>query len=220
MTMNRVSSTLSILAVDDEPDHTRLLAALLHQFDVQEAHTAKSALRIAKSRPFHVYILDYRLPDIDGAGLCRRIRAFDPHTPILVLSGDSVAKQVMEAGASVFIQKGGDPLQLVSCVASLLARQTARNRSARDAEALAIAEEMKARAAEEAIHASRLKTQMRKVAAKVAATREMLDAMRRVRTVAFQSYARSGGARAGFLEDWPQTFPAARQSGMPEWKIS
>lgn len=218
MTTDRVTSTRSILAVDDEPDHTRLLAALLHEFDVHEAHTARSALRIAKRRPFHAYILDYRLPDIDGAGLCRRIREFDPHTPILVFSAESAAKQALEAGANLFIPKGGDPLQMMKSVAALIARQTARNHTARDAEVLAIAEEIETRAAQEPTSTADLKIAMQEVAATVAATREMLEAIRAVRSVAFQCYARSGGARAGFIEDWPQTCAATRRSGTPQWK--
>jgi DNA-binding response OmpR family regulator len=42
------------------------------------------------------------LPDLDGFELCRRMRAFDPHTPILFFSGaayEADKKRGIEAGS-------------------------------------------------------------------------------------------------------------------------
>ncbi len=40
-------------------------------------------MRRATSERFSLIILDYILPDGSGLELCRAIRRFDPHTPIL-----------------------------------------------------------------------------------------------------------------------------------------
>jgi DNA-binding response OmpR family regulator len=57
---------------------------------------------------FDLYLLDARLPDLDGFELCRRMRAFDPHTPILFFSGAAYAddkKRGIEAGADAYVIK-------------------------------------------------------------------------------------------------------------------
>jgi DNA-binding response OmpR family regulator len=53
-------------------------------------------------------LLDSRLPDLDGFALCRRIRDFDPETPILFFSGaayEADKKRAIEAGANAYVIK-------------------------------------------------------------------------------------------------------------------
>jgi DNA-binding response OmpR family regulator len=53
-------------------------------------------------------LLDSRLPDVDGFDLCRRIRDFDPGTPILFFSGaayETDKKRGIEAGANAYVIK-------------------------------------------------------------------------------------------------------------------
>ena len=57
---------------------------------------------------FDLCLLDSRLPDIDGFELCRRMRAVDPHTPILFFSGaayEADKKRGIEAGANAYLIK-------------------------------------------------------------------------------------------------------------------
>ena len=64
--------------------------------------TAAQALSSIETERFDLYLLDARLPDLDGFELCRRMRAFDPHTPILFFSGaayEADKKRGIEAGA-------------------------------------------------------------------------------------------------------------------------
>jgi DNA-binding response OmpR family regulator len=70
--------------------------------------TATQALASIQTERFDLYLLDARLPDLDGLELCRRMRAFDPHTPILVFSGATYAsdkQRGIEAGADAYVIK-------------------------------------------------------------------------------------------------------------------
>jgi DNA-binding response OmpR family regulator len=70
--------------------------------------TAAQALSLIQVEHFDLYLLDSRLPDIDGFELCRRMRDFDPDTPILFFSGaahETDKKRGIEAGANAYVIK-------------------------------------------------------------------------------------------------------------------
>src|SRR5690348_7313708 len=83
--------TMRILLVDDEPALRELLRATFEGADVSvdEAASGREAeVRIRRRRP-DVVVLDLRMPEMDGAELCRRLKA-DPRTseiPIVLLTG-------------------------------------------------------------------------------------------------------------------------------------
>jgi two-component system, OmpR family, response regulator len=70
--------------------------------------TGAQALSSVQAEPFDLYMLDSRLPDVDGFELCRRLRAVDPHTPILFFSGEAFEvdrNKGIEAGANAYVVK-------------------------------------------------------------------------------------------------------------------
>lgn len=70
--------------------------------------TAAQALSLIQTERFDLYLLDAWLPGVDGFELCRRMRAFDPLTPILFFSGaayEADKKRGMEAGADDYVIK-------------------------------------------------------------------------------------------------------------------
>jgi DNA-binding response OmpR family regulator len=70
--------------------------------------TAAQALSSIQTERFDLYLLDARLPDLDGFELSRRLRALDPHTPILFFSGAAYAddqQRGIEAGADAYVIK-------------------------------------------------------------------------------------------------------------------
>ena len=70
--------------------------------------TAVQALSLMQTERFDLYLLDAWLPGLDGFELCRRMRAFDPHTPILFFSGaayEADKKRGIEAGADAYVIK-------------------------------------------------------------------------------------------------------------------
>jgi DNA-binding response OmpR family regulator len=70
--------------------------------------TAAQALSLIQTERFDLYLLDAWLPGLDGFELCRRMRAFDPATPILFFSGaayEADKKRGIEAGADAYVIK-------------------------------------------------------------------------------------------------------------------
>jgi DNA-binding response OmpR family regulator len=99
-----------VLCVDDDEDSRVMLVTLLkHAFiDAKAVGTAAQALALIQAEHFDLYMLDGWLPEIDGFELCRRMRAFDPHIPILFFSGaayEADKKKGIEAGADDYVIK-------------------------------------------------------------------------------------------------------------------
>ena len=101
---------MRILLVEDEPK----LAALLRRGLREEGITADVAgngadgLWRATEHPYDVVVLDVMLPDVDGREVCRRLRAVDRQTPVLMLTAvGSVPDRVagLEAGADDYLVK-------------------------------------------------------------------------------------------------------------------
>jgi signal transduction histidine kinase/DNA-binding response OmpR family regulator len=75
------ASGARVLVVDDNPTHLRILHHLIERWDmtVVEFTTATAALEwVQGGGRFDVALLDYRMPDIDGVELGRRLRAMHP----------------------------------------------------------------------------------------------------------------------------------------------
>jgi two-component system OmpR family response regulator len=99
-----------VLCVDDDEDSRVMLTTLLNLalIEAKAVGTAAQALSSIQTERFDLYLLDARLPDLDGFELCRRLRAIDPHTPILFFSGAAYAddqQRGIEAGADAYVIK-------------------------------------------------------------------------------------------------------------------
>ena len=124
---------LRVLCVDDDEDSRVMLTTLLKLafIEAKAVGTGAEALSSIQAEPFDLYMLDSRLPDVDGFELCRRLRAMDPHAPILFFSGaafEADKKKGIEAGANAYVIKP-DLDGLVSSIrqfASETRRPTAR----------------------------------------------------------------------------------------------
>jgi DNA-binding response OmpR family regulator len=87
-----------------------MLSTLLRFFRIEAkaVATAAQALSLIQAERFDLYLLEAWLPDVDGFELCRRMRDFDPHTPILFFSSaayDGDKKRGIEAGANAYVTK-------------------------------------------------------------------------------------------------------------------
>jgi DNA-binding response OmpR family regulator len=86
-----------------------LVTLLKHAFiEAKAVGTAAQAMSLIQAERFDLYMLDGWLPEIDGFELCRRMRAFDPHIPILFFSGaayEADKKKGIEAGADDYVVK-------------------------------------------------------------------------------------------------------------------
>ena len=99
----------TILVVDDEPAIHRFLTPALEAngFVPLRADTATQGLALVASRRPAVVVLDLGLPDMDGAEVIRRLRAFT-EVPIIVLSArdrESSKIEALDLGADDFVAK-------------------------------------------------------------------------------------------------------------------
>ena len=98
-----------VLVVDDEVQIRRFLRAGLELdgFTVQDAETGNDALRWATLKPPDLVILDLGLPDMDGADVLERLRAWSS-VPLIVLSvrsNEAEKVRLLENGADDYVVK-------------------------------------------------------------------------------------------------------------------
>jgi two-component system, OmpR family, KDP operon response regulator KdpE len=100
---------MKVLVVDDEPQIRRALRTSLeaHGYEVMTVGTGEEGvLGVAESAP-DLVLLDLGLPDVDGAEVIERIRAFS-EVPIIVVSvreGQQEKVAALDAGADDFVTK-------------------------------------------------------------------------------------------------------------------
>ena len=101
---------MRILVVDDEPAvRTALERALrLEGYDVELAADGAEALQRLSLHTPDAVVLDVLMPKVDGLEVCRRLRAADDRTPVLMLTArDSIGDRVagLDAGADDYLVK-------------------------------------------------------------------------------------------------------------------
>ena len=95
----------ALLVVDDEEFLRDAVATLLSSlgFTVASAGTGTEALRLARTRPFDLLVLDVMLPDLDGFEIVQRLRGDRNHVPVIFLTAKDTREDKV-AGLSM----GGD----------------------------------------------------------------------------------------------------------------
>lgn len=121
----------SLLIVEDEADLRETLEYFLASqgFEVRGASRGAEALRIVRSAPPDLLLLDLMLPDISGSDVCRQLRS-EPRTanlPIVILTargGEGDRIRGLEMGADDYLVKPFSLRELVLRLQAIL--RTAR----------------------------------------------------------------------------------------------
>lgn len=115
-----------ILLVEDEPVIRELISSMLSDdtVDVVCAADGIEGLKLAKSRPFQLILMDVVLPQLDGVSVCRILKS-DPKTarvPLYMLTAKAKKADVesaTQAGADGYIHKPFKGTELMSLVERL-----------------------------------------------------------------------------------------------------
>jgi CheY-like chemotaxis protein len=102
-----MSAKKRLLCVDDLEDTCSLVSAILEEYEIVSEHCKAGGLRQAATEKFDIILIDYYLPDGTGLDLCAHIRAFDPNTPILLVTATHTIthEQVIAVGGQGVIRK-------------------------------------------------------------------------------------------------------------------
>ncbi|MFE9559979.1 two-component system response regulator CseB [Streptomyces sp. NPDC006487] len=126
----RVPDPVSVLVVEDDATIRRAVQLSLERYGYQVAVAADGlgGLESFRAGAHDLLILDVMLPELDGIGLCRRIRE-ESLVPVLMMSARGDALDVvagLEAGADDYVVKPVDTSVLVARIRTLLRRATFR----------------------------------------------------------------------------------------------
>ena len=119
---------MQVLVVDDHPllrsALTDAIKGLGDAVEVLEGRDGADALRLADEHPdLDLVLLDYALPDSDGASVLTQLKQKHPTLPVIVVSGfdgRDVVTAAMDAGASGFISKGSSPKLILTAIRLVL----------------------------------------------------------------------------------------------------
>lgn len=117
-----------ILIVDDDSRIRDLLRRYLTQegFEVFQAEDGTTLNRILLRENVDLIVLDLMLPGEDGLSICRRLRAANDRTPIIMLTAkvEDVDRIVgLEVGADDYLGKPFNPRELLARIHAVLRRR-------------------------------------------------------------------------------------------------
>jgi two-component system chemotaxis response regulator CheY len=117
----------TVLIVDDSESIREVVNFTLQNegYEVLIGIDGEDALKYLDGRTIDIVITDLQMPNLDGLGLIKKIRAMDTykHIPILFLTTESQTAKKMEAkqaGATGWIIKPFVPAKLLSAISRVL----------------------------------------------------------------------------------------------------
>ena len=107
-------STIEVLVCDDDTVILRIMEHILSELGigrVQSTSNPKIALQLLKepvAKPFDIFVCDWKMPEMSGIEVLRRVRALGMSTQFVMLTGNATPEAVSEAvelGVDAYIAK-------------------------------------------------------------------------------------------------------------------
>ncbi|GAB4041132.1 sigma-54-dependent transcriptional regulator [Spirosoma jeollabukense] len=117
-----------ILIVDDNNDICLLLERFLSKQGYKTASVQRGddGLTLLRKETFELVICDFKLPDIDGLEMLRRIKVMHPTTAVIIITGYSdvrMAVQTVKHGAYDYVTKPLYPDEILYTIKAALERR-------------------------------------------------------------------------------------------------
>jgi len=127
-TLTVTKTRYRVLVVDDDARLRDLLSRYLSEqgYSVKAVVDSTAMDRALHREHYDLIVLDLMLPGEDGLAICRRLRAAEDSTPIIMLTakGDDVDRIVgLEMGADDYLPKPFNPRELVARIQAVMRRQ-------------------------------------------------------------------------------------------------
>lgn len=131
-----------ILVCDDEKDIVAALKIYLESdgYCVHTAYSGEEALRIAKTEPVQLALMDIMMPGMDGITATSKIRGFS-NVPIILLTAKSETEDKvlgLNVGADDYITKPFAPVEVLARVKSQLRRYSSLGSRAEDSSVITL----------------------------------------------------------------------------------
>ncbi|MCZ6795842.1 MAG: response regulator [Planctomycetota bacterium] len=119
---------MKVVIVDDEPINIKVVRKYLKQAGYEKFSTtteATEAVDMIRRELPDVILLDIMMPGVSGLEILEQVRAFEPtaHVPVLILTASSdqeIKRQALALGATDFLEKPLDPMDLVPRLRNVL----------------------------------------------------------------------------------------------------
>ena len=118
--------TKTVMIVDDSASLRQVVNIALKGagYDVVEACDGMDALNKLDGRRIHLVISDVNMPNLDGIGFLKRLKANPSYkfTPVIMLTteaGENKKLEGQQAGAKAWVVKPFQPAQMLSAVSKL-----------------------------------------------------------------------------------------------------
>lgn len=115
-----------VLLLDDNPTQLTIRELVMRKGGLEShvATSAQSALALLRSEPgrkkIGVVVTDHIMPGMSGVEFVRQFRAFNPDTPVIVLSGLAEAEHEYAGLNVIFRVKPCDPEDLINLARTAL----------------------------------------------------------------------------------------------------
>jgi len=118
-----------ILIVDDNNDICLLLERFLSKqgYKTASVQRGEDGLILLRKESFELVICDFKLPDIDGLEMLRRIKVLNPSTAVIIITGYSdvrIAVQTVKHGAYDYVTKPLYPDEILYTIKNALERRS------------------------------------------------------------------------------------------------
>ena len=125
--------SVTILVIDDNLSYRRKLKLLLEkeEYNVIAMPGNDEIFAELKERDISVMIIEPHLQDTDGFDVIQQAQEISPDTEIIILTGEGTMESAIRAiqlGAHDYLLKSDSEQEILSSVASAIARQNQRKR--------------------------------------------------------------------------------------------
>jgi len=120
---------IKILIADDDPDIRDILKLTLEEenYEVIESRDGEEALKVIRSKPLDLVLLDHSMPKMNGRQVCNLIKKdlLLQHLPTIMVTGKGeISDKIdgIDAGADDYIVKPFEPKELLARIRMVLRR--------------------------------------------------------------------------------------------------